>query len=56
MTFILLQSDKIDVDFIPESDNDLSENQKSDINHILFEFDDILVISHVYPEEKCIEY
>ena len=38
----LLQSDEIDVDFRPESDNDLSEKQKSDINHLLHEFDDIL--------------
>ena len=37
----LLQSDEIDVDFIPESDDDLSEKQKLDINHLLFEFDDI---------------
>ena len=38
----LLQSDEIDVDFTLESDNDLSEKQKSDINHLLLEFDDIL--------------
>ena len=37
----LLQSDEIDVDFTPESDNALSEKQKSDINNLLFEFDDI---------------
>ena len=37
----LLQTDDIDVDFTPESDNDLSEKQKSDINHIFLEFDDI---------------
>ena len=36
-----MQSDKIDVDFTPESDNDLSDKQKSDINHLLLEFDDI---------------
>ena len=37
----LLQSDEIAIDFTPESDNDLSEKQKSDINHLLLEFDDI---------------
>ena len=37
----LLQSDEIDFDFTPESDNYLSENQKSDIKHLLFECDDI---------------
>ena len=36
-----MQSDDIDVDFTPESDNDLSGKQKSDINHLLLEFDDI---------------
>ena len=37
----LLQSDEIDVDFTPESDDDLSEKQKFDINHLLCQFDDI---------------
>ena len=37
----LLQSDKIDVDFTPESEDALSEKQTSDINQLLFVFDDI---------------
>ena len=37
----LLKSDEIDVDFSSESDDDLSERQKSNINHLLFEFHDM---------------